>query len=283
MREDLVLYDRQAVIFKMPDHGRQEHAFGGQWQQDRFSAEREIIRHRPEGSVFYALFDPASVPAVREQVLVPYGLLHRFVGRDSLGNALLSSEGMWSSYAQESFYDPFERDYMTRQVYAFFHFKKGSHLISAGSKSLGLAHILRASRTGYDDSGVHSMAAILLIKHGFLEEARAALEKASKDLRRAGVSHNNWGLYYYHAGDLPKAIGAFKKAVEYQRDHSLYHKNLGLALLKSGAREEALWSLQNSLKLNPNQEDLVDFMREEGLEPGHQETQLDKRQGREIK
>jgi len=283
MREDLVLYDRQAVIFKMPDHGRQEHAFGGQWQQDRFSAEREIIRHRPEGSVFYALFDPASVPAVREQVLVPYGILHRFLGRELVGNTLLFSEAMWSSYAQESFYDPFEKDYMTRQVCAFFHLKKGSHLISAGSKSLGLTHIGRASRIAFDDSGVQSMAAILLIEHGLLEEARAALEKASKDLRRAGASHNNWGLYYYQAGDLSKAIEAFKKATEYQWDRSLYHKNLGLALLKSGAREEALRSLQNSLKLNPNQEDLVDFMREEGLEPGLQETQLDKQQGRALK
>jgi tetratricopeptide (TPR) repeat protein len=283
MREDLVLYDRQAVIFKMPGLRRLEDAPEGQWYQERLWREQEIIRHRPKGSVFYALFDPASASGVRDQVLVPHGILHHFVGRDSLGNASLSTESVWSSYAEESFYDSFERDYMTRQVCAFFLLKKGSHLVNAGSKTLGLTHILRASRIAYDDSGVHSMAAILFIEHGFFEEAREALEKASTDLRRPGVSHNNWGLYYYRTGNLPKAIEAFREAVKCQTDHPLYHRNLGLALLKSGAREEAAVYFRNSLIISPNQEDLVDFMREQGLDPGNQEPKQNKPQGKESK
>jgi tetratricopeptide (TPR) repeat protein len=267
MGEDLVLYDRQAVIFKMPSLARKEDASGGPWQQQRNSLEQQVIRNQPEMSVFYAILDPASVPAAREKILVPHGILYCFVGRGSQRDAFSASEGLWRYYAQESFDDSFERDYMTRQVCAYFHLQRGSQMMGSGKKSLGLNTIQRASRIGFDDSGVHSMAAILLIKHGFLENAREELEKASRDLRRLGVSHNNWGLYYYQAGDLTKAIEAFKKAIEYQWDHPLYHKNLGLALLKSGAREESILSLKNSLRINPNQEDLIDFMKEQGLSP----------------
>ena len=150
-------------------------------------------------------------------------------------------------------------------------------------RSRGLASVKRASRIGYDDSGVHSMAAIVLIHHGLMEEAREELEKVSMDLRRPGVSHNNWGLYYYQTGNLPKAIDAFKKAIDCQRDHPLYHKNLGLALLESGDREEAALYLRNSLIINPNQEDLVEFMREQGLTTAHEEPQIERPLGKEIK
>jgi hypothetical protein len=283
MREDLVLYDRQAVIFKMPGLGTQENASQRPWEQDRRALEQEIIRHRPEASVFFAVFDPASVPAVRDLALVPHGMLHWFVKKERPADSWDMREAVWRSYSLESFFDQFERDYMTRQVCAYFHLKRGSHYMDAGYRSSGLAYVKRASRIAYDDSGVHSMAAILLIQHGLLEEAREELEKASKDLRRPGVSHNNWGVYYYQAGNLPKAIEAFKKATEHQSDNALYHKNLGVALLESGAREEAALCFRNSLKINPNQEDLVDFMREQGLGTGHEEQQFEKPQGKESK
>jgi len=283
MREDLVLYDRQAVIFRMPGLGRPDDSSRGSWEEDGRSVELKILRHRQEGSVFYAIYDPASVPAVRDLVLVPYGMLHRFVKREGPADSWDVGEAVWRSYSQESFYDQFERDYMTRQVCAYFHLKRGSHYMDVGDRSRGLASVKRASRIGYDDSGVHSMAAIVLIHHGLMEEAREELEKVSMDLRRPGVSHNNWGLYYYQTGNLPKAIDAFKKAIDCQRDHPLYHKNLGLALLESGDREEAALYLRNSLIINPNQEDLVEFMREQGLTTAHEEPQIERPLGKEIK
>jgi len=264
MREDVTLYDRHNIIFKMPYLGESRGPFYGKWEELRTIVEKKIIEQKGQNGIAYMLFVPSSVIVPEQYQLVPYGILHQVVREEELVRPF-RIENVWRYYASESFYDNFEKDFMNREICAYFYFSRGKGLFSSGQPSLGLDTMKLASRIGYDDNLIHSDIAIFLTDNGFFEEAHRELEKAliyHEDL--SGV-HNNWGYYYHKTGDHEKAIASFHKAIKLRPDRFYYYTNLAFALYDAGRKEESFLAFQKSLGINRNQPVIEEFVKKHGL------------------
>ena len=265
MREDVALYDRGNIIFKMPDAGPYKRPRTIAWEEMRNKMEMRIIEQKGERSVFYAVFGPYSIKVPDQYRLIPYGILHRMVDKDTLIDRYKVSD-LWKYYATESFYDNFEMDFMNREMCAYFYFSRGKDMFLLGEESLGLKNMKLSSQIGYDDTLIHSDMAVFFTDKGFFKEARQELEKAlvyHEDL--SGV-HNNWGYYFHKTGDYKAAIASFRKAVELKPDRFGFYNNLGFALYEAGRKEESLVAFQKSINLNNNQPDINKFIKEHYLE-----------------
>ena len=249
------LYDRLNLLFKMPALDRTVPCRTFAWEEKRNFAEQKIIEGSGSQDVFYAVFGPYAIALPEDRILIPEGILYRVVTPGE-PLPLFRFNDLWRSYTRESFYDDFPMDYMNRQVKAYFFFCLGKHLILAGQPSLGLSNMKVAAEAGYDDELIHSDMAVFLTDHGFLEEARAALEKALLHHEDLSGVYNNWGYYYHKAGDPQKAADAFQKAVQQKPDRYVSYNNLGFALLETGQREKAHEAFQLSLRLNSNQPEI---------------------------
>ena len=75
---------------------------------------------------------------------------------------------VWSTYATESVYEPFEKDFMNREVCAYFFFDRGKALVLSGQTSAGLKHMKLAWEVGYNDNVIHSDMAVFLTRSWFL-------------------------------------------------------------------------------------------------------------------
>jgi tetratricopeptide (TPR) repeat protein len=258
MGEDVRLYDRLNLLFKMPALERSFPSRTLAWEEKRNHIEQKIIEESGSRDVFYAVFGPYAIALPRHQILIPEGILYRVVKREE-PLPLSRFNDVWRSYTRESFYDGFPMDYMNRQIKAYFFFCLGKHFILAGQPSLGLNNMKVAAEAGYDDELIHSDMAVFLTDHGFLEEARAALGEAllyHEDL--SGV-YNNWGYYYHKAGDNQRAADSFQKAVDLKPERYVSYNNLGFALLEMGNKEKAHHAFQESLRLNPNQPEIKNW------------------------
>ncbi len=264
-REDLKLYDRENIAFKMPYMGKRGGYFYGNWEGFRDLLEKEIVKQRESDGVFYAVFESNTVHLPEKYALVPSGLIHRVVEEKKL-NAPYKVENVWRYYSSESFFDEFERDYLNRQVCAHFFYRLGKHLFMAGSRSAAYKYMRRAASVGYDDSGIHILVALGLADEGFFGEAREQIERAATYQKDGGVIQNAWGCYYYKKGDYDKAIAAFRKAAESSPRQAMYHKNLAMALYQEGRIGEATLSSRMSLELEGDQPDLIEMMRQYGQE-----------------
>ena len=238
MREDVVVYDRFDLVFKTPYIGDRSRMFYGDWKGLRSILEEEIIKRTRTGGVFFAVFDKSSITMPPSYELIPYCLLHRAVRMDKSGTPH-RIPNRWSYYSSESFYDALELDFMSRQVKGHFFLRYGEFLFSSGNTEAARRYVIEASRTGYDDEGIHSMAATLFMKEGLFELARDELERASKSGAKPAIMHNNWGCYYFRQGDYGAAIASFRRAIEADRSGRVYYLNLSLALRKAGREEEA--------------------------------------------
>ena len=264
MREDVVLYDRHNIIFKIPDLDNYAIPNGTTWEYQRDTMEKRIIEERGNRNVFYAVFNPYTIKMPDQYALVSCGILNQVVKKEVTLKPY-KVDNMWRYYAIESFYDNFERDYMNREICSFFHFSRGRYFFLSGQPSLGLKNIKLASLIGYDGTSIHSNIAIFLTDRGFFEEAREELEKAliyDEDL--SGV-HNNWGYYYQKIGDYNRAIDSFRKAIELRPEKFDYYNNLGLAYYEAGKKEKAVLAFQRSLAIKVDQPKLESFMKKKGL------------------
>jgi len=124
MREDVVLYDWLNIIFKLPDVDIYKRPGSIAWKDQRNRMEKKIIEEKGSSNVFYAAFGPYSIRMPEQHRLVPYGIVHRVVKEEELVKAY-EVENVWRYYASESFYDNFERDFMNREICAYFHFSRG--------------------------------------------------------------------------------------------------------------------------------------------------------------
>ena len=267
MREDVQIYDRLNILFKMPNLDTYSLPKGNSWEDERDRVEQGIVKAREHRGVFYAVFGPQAIKVPDDHQLVPYGLLHRVAGRgDKIKPSQIGS--LWKNYSTESFEVDFEKDFMNREVSAYFSFRRGVHLILSGQREVGLRNMRLASHIGYDDTLIHSDMAVFLTDHGLFEEAREELEKAliyHEDL--SGV-HNNWGYYYHKIGRYKDAATSFRKAVELRPDNIGYHNNLGFALYEVGKNEEAFHAFKKSLSMNENQPEIKEFVAKYGLKEG---------------
>ncbi|MFH1490892.1 MAG: tetratricopeptide repeat protein, partial [Pseudomonadota bacterium] len=261
MREDVTLYDRFGIIFRMPELGPRRNVPRLAWEELRNRREKEIIEDKGPINVFYSVFGPYAIDMPDKYLLMPYGILNRVTEKNEFLDPS-TTEPLWAYYSTESLYEGFSRDYMNREISAYFHFSRGKHLVLSGQRSLGLKNLELAGRTGFNDDLIHSEMGVFLTDNGFFEEARAALEKAlvyHEDL--SGV-HNNWGYYYHKIGNLEKAIASFQKAIELKPDRFVYHNNLAFAFFEAGQRKEAFQVFEKSLAIHKNQPGIRKFMAE---------------------
>jgi tetratricopeptide (TPR) repeat protein len=153
--------------------------------------------------------------------------------------AVYKLPGLWKYYSSESFYENFEKDFMTRQVTGHFFLRYGMYLYSTGDHKRGLRTIEEASQLGYDDAGILCEAAIFFSDQGLFGLAQDHLARAPVNRQNAAVIENNWGCFYYKKGDYEKAVEAFGKALKQSPESLAYRRNLAVALSGAGRKEEA--------------------------------------------
>jgi tetratricopeptide (TPR) repeat protein len=272
MREDVTLYDRHNILFKMPGAARGIEARSVAWEQKRNETEKKIIAEKPERKIFYAVFGPYAVDLPPSKELIPEGVLYRVFRKegDSRPKAL---SAVWKYYSTESFYGNFERDFMNREICAYFFFDRGKDLMLSGQRSAGLQNLRLGREIGYNDNVIHSDMGVFFADHGFFEEARLSLEKAllyHEDL--SGV-HNNWGYYYDKIGEHEKAVSSFRKAVGLRSDRFFLFNNLGFALFETGRKEESAAAFRRSLSLHQDQPGIRKFMEDNLMKDGKDQNQ----------
>ncbi len=222
---------------------------------------RKMIKNRGLSQVFYAIFGPYSIVTEKPCELIPFGVLYRVCKGDER-NGRLEDERLWGYYASMSFTDSFYRDFMTREVSAYFHFKQGESLVLAGQPERGLREIQAASEIAYDDDVIHSDMAVFLTDQGFFGHAQKELEKAliyHDDL--SGV-YNNWGYLYHRMGEHENSVRSLEKAVELSPLNAGYRNNLAFAFYEAGRNKECLYELERSLALDPDQPKIKAFIKE---------------------
>jgi hypothetical protein len=237
MREDVLLCDRQSLLFKEPYLGDSDGVFHGTWSEWRGLLEKEIIEKKFSHGVFYVLFDYLSVRVPERYAVTPYCLLHRVMSKDVLARGY-RVPNLWLYYATESLYDNFERDFMNRQIIGHFYLRYGRYLCAAGNRDGGLLHITKASAIAYDEASVHFDAASFLMDVGQFEKARTEIEEAAPYEKNHAVMANLWGLYYFKMGNYEKAVESFREAVEADQEKELYRTNLQLALKKQEEKKQ---------------------------------------------
>jgi tetratricopeptide (TPR) repeat protein len=262
MREDVKLYDRLNLLFRMPYPNDHKDCFGKQGGEFRRCIERWIVQNTQNG-IYYAVFNPHAVSIPDQFVMYPCGILYKAVRGEIVFPEDICKR-VWKRYVTETIYDNFYRDFMNRHLSAYFHFSLGKYLFMVDQPALGLKETEWASRIGYDDTMIHSDIALLLTDQGFLEEARPELEKALIYYDDLSGVYTNWGYYYYELGDYDKAVISFRKAIELNPDSFDYYNNLGLALYQAGRNNEAIIAFQQSLAINGDQPRVQRFLQKHG-------------------
>ncbi len=269
MREDVTLYDRYNLFFRIPYMGDDKggSVYHGDWESLRNTLEKEVIKKRTAYGVYFSVFNPYIISMPENYDLIPYGILSKVVSNRMDINQKKRAH-IWNYYATESLEDNFYHDYMNREVTATYHLNKGKHLIMLGGVEAGLKRLKLASKIGYNDDLIHTQLSLLFSDFGFFDEAKEELEKSlllCEDL--AGV-YNNWGYYYSKRGDLDKAINSLKKAVDLDPKNVLYYNNLGSILLDAGKKDSAIEVFNKSLSIDRNQKDIEKIVKEYSRENG---------------
>ena len=192
MREDVTLYDRSNIVFKMPDLNHAANFGENSWEKIRNRTEKRLIEEKGDQNIFYAQFGQNPMPDLPELKSVSYGILKKIVKMDTPARKYYDRE-VWKYYSSESYTDNFQRDFWNRVVCAYYYYNRGKSWFYAGYPTLGLKNIDLASRIGYDDGVIHSNMAIFLVDQGFFREARKELEKAMVHYEEMDEIHNNWG------------------------------------------------------------------------------------------
>jgi tetratricopeptide (TPR) repeat protein len=264
MREDVTLYDRFNIVFKMPGLNQSAHLEGNSWEKIRNRTEKRLIEEKGDRNIFYAQFGQNFTPDLPGLKPVSYGIIKKIVKRDTPTRKYDDRE-IWKYYSSESYTDNFQRDFWNRVACAYYYYNLGKSWFFAGDPNLGLKNIELASRIGYDDGVIHSNMAIFLVDQGFFREARNELEKAMVHYEDLDEIHNNWGYYYHKVGDYNRAIISFQKALELSPKNYRYNNNLGFSFYEAGRNEEASQAFKKSLTVEPNQPDLRGFLGKYGF------------------
>ena len=265
MGKGISLYDRYSLIFKWPLSGFEDDLSRSQGDVRSQVAERIIAENITRG-VFFAGFDPAAITIPGRFSLQPYGIIQRVVGAEP-NMSREEAVGVWRYYSTESFYDDFQRDYMTRQICAYFHFGVAKSHFLLGDSEKALHSIKLASEIGYDDEMIHSDMAVFLTDRGFFAEARMELEKALIYFEDLSAVHNNWGYYFNAVGDHERAVTSLRKAIKLSPGRHIYLNNLGLALLELGRRDDAVAALRRSLSISSNQPVIENLLKQLNTQP----------------
>lgn len=257
MREDITLYDRHNLFFKMPYLGNSKdpYIYYGKWEDLRGMLEKKIIEKKVDMGVFFAVLDPNEISVTVQNKIIPFGILRQIIHKEGkIKPEMLIN--IWKYYSDDCFYEDFQRDYMTREVTSFYYFAKGEHYLIKGENAVGLGYMRVASDIGYNDNNIHSNIAIALINNGFFKEAKIELEKAFSYNSNSDSVYNNWGYFYYKTGDVEKAIEAFKRAIELNPEAYQYYNNLAFLYIEIGEKNEAREMFEKSIEINHEQKEI---------------------------
>ncbi|MBF0386111.1 MAG: tetratricopeptide repeat protein, partial [Candidatus Omnitrophica bacterium] len=106
------------------------------------------------------------------------------------------------------------------------------------------------------DGSLNSLGYIFAEENKNLEEAKSLIERALKIDPNNGAYLDSLAWVYYQQGDYNKALDYLLQAKERMEDPVIY-EHLGETYIKLGKVSEAVDSWENSLKLNPEQERLI--------------------------
>jgi tetratricopeptide (TPR) repeat protein len=264
MKEAVRIYDRLNLVFKYPSLSGAGPEWTSSWDAYRSECERRLIEEKGEQAVFYAVFDPKSIRLPDPYTLMPYGVLYRVQqGKESKENRKVPV--LWPYYATESFYQDFERDFMTRELYGYHFFHLGRFYSLTGQADLAMKSMKRASDMAFDNPSLNMVLAIFLIENGALNEARRALEKASLYHEDKSYVHYIWGFYHTKRGAYEQAVDAFSKAVGMKPLDYRYYNGLAFAYHEAGKEKEAALTFRESLALKGDQPEIKSFVEKYGL------------------
>ncbi len=264
MREDINLHDKNNLFFKYNknekrDDGKED---AQNWEELLASLQKQEILDRVNDGVFYQVFNPYGIAIPESHQLVPYGslLLCKNIDMEVDRPRLIS---IWKYYSTESIEDGFIRDYMNREVTAYFHFVKGRYLLLNGGIEPGLNRLALASETGYNDEIIHNTLGLFYTDQKYFDLAGQEFEKALIYVDDTSLVYNNLGYYFSKKGEIEKAIDSIRKAIEIDSKKTLYYNNLGNMLMENGQIEEALNAFRKSLSIKNNQENIKKILQEQ--------------------
>lgn len=175
MAEEITLYDRHDIVFKMPYLGDELSVFHGSWDELRAILEPLIIKSKAASGVYYAVFDPSTIHPPEGYGVIQDGLLYRVSEKGRIRRI----DNPWRIYASESFYEPLPRDFMARQLTANFFFHYGTTLLRAGEKEAGMSCLKRAFSIDRGETGIpiRSLLESFLIRHGYTQDLLREIQK----------------------------------------------------------------------------------------------------------
>ena len=152
MQECAALYDRLNLISEMIPALSTGDCSPGDWLGLRGEKEATIMGRAHPRTVFFVVFDPASILMPPSYKVTAYCLLHRVMGKEEAEKPYRVSN-LWRYYATESFYEPLAGDFMNRQIHAHFRLRYGQFLFAGGDRKGGLQSVLEAAKIGFDNCG----------------------------------------------------------------------------------------------------------------------------------
>jgi len=134
-----------------------------------------------------------------------------------------------------------------------------------GSYDVAEKHLIKAATLEPKNPKVYSKIGILYLEQGEnWEEAEQSFRQALKHDHDNGFVHNNLGLVLYNQDKYSVACKEFEKAVSVDSSIASRHVNLGLAYMALRQFAKAESSYKRALKLDPNNEEYQDLVKEAG-------------------
>jgi len=130
----------------------------------------------------------------------------------------------------------------------------GSALNAKGRFQEGLQHYRKALEIDPKFTEVHNAMGSTYLELGQWDNAIREFEITLKDLLYLTPFYveNNLGWAYYKKGDLPTAIGHYRRALSMKPDFGLAYYNLGLAYKENKQTEEAIAAMRSAIDYVPN-------------------------------
>jgi Flp pilus assembly protein TadD len=138
----------------------------------------------------------------------------------------------------------------------------GAALTRSGKPTEAVQPLERAIALDPDHTAAHYALARLLQRSGKTEEARAHMERAragDEKNRRVMMARSlvNEGADHLRAGRTVEAVSSLRRAVELDPDNANARHNLGVALLASGAFQDALREFDAALGADSRRADTL--------------------------
>lgn len=130
----------------------------------------------------------------------------------------------------------------------------GAVYIRKGNIEGAIEMFKKALQINSKDASVHYNLGCANYKKGVIDAAEMEFKTALELDTNIAEAHNYLGIIYNQRKDYDKAYNAFKTAVELRPNYAIAHKNLGLIYLNYEDVENAIFHLNETLRLSPFQE-----------------------------